>query len=158
MHVKPECWVLLVATLLVAGCSAVGETIGTMSPPAKLNDPAGTATIAPLSGGYRLTEAELKLDCPKITGQMRVRIATMRGDYAGQSGTFTSRTIQSVTTPVFGGTARGSNPIKELQQDRARLEAMNKRLVEKSCNPLDLDAELRGEAPSPAAGKPVKSK
>ena len=100
----------------------------------------------------------MKLDCPKITGQMRVRIATMRGDYAGQSGTLTSRTIQRVATPVFGGTTRGSDPIRELQQDRARLEALNKRLVEKNCNPLDLDAELRGDPPSPAAGKPVKSK
>lgn len=158
MHVKPQPWLPLAASLLVAGCGTVGETIGTISPAAKLKDPAETAAIQPLPAGYKLTEAELKLDCPKITGQMRVRIATMRGDYAGQSGTFTSRTIQSVTTPVFGGTARGSNPIRELQQDRARLEALNKRLVEKSCNPLDLDAELRGEPPAPMAGKPAKPK
>ncbi len=158
MHVKPQPWLPLAASLLVAGCGAVGETIGTISPAAKLKDPAETAAIQPLPAGYALTETELKLDCPKITGQMRVRIATMRGDYAGQSGTFTSRTIQSVTTPVFGGTARGSNPIRELQLDRARLEALNKRLVEKNCNPLDLDAELRGEPPAPTAGKPAKPK
>ena len=158
MHVKPDLCIALVAALLLAGCTAVGETIGTLSPPAKLNDPAGAAKIPATPAGYKLTDAEEKLDCPKITGQMRVRIATMRGDYAGQSGTFTSRTIQNVTTTVVGGTVRGSDPIRELQVDRARLDALNKRLVEKLCRPLDIDAELRGDTPSPAAGKPVKQK
>ncbi len=155
---KPDVWLPLAAALVLAGCGTVGETIGTISPPAKLNDPAGAAQVQAAPAGYKLTDAEEKLDCPKITGQMRVRIATMRGDYAGQSGTFTSRTIQNVTTTVVGGTVRGSNPIRELQVDRARLDALNRRLVEKKCAPLDIDAELRGETPSSAAGKPVKQR
>ncbi len=158
LHERPDVWLAIAAALLAAGCAAQGETIGAVVPAAKLNDPAGTAKIAPAAGGYKLTDAEQKLDCAKITGQMRVRIATMRGDFAGQSGTVTSRTIQGVVGPVFGATARGSDPIKELQNDRARLEAFNKRLVEKRCAPLDLDAELRGEPPSPTAGKPAKTK
>ncbi len=155
---RPDLWLPLVAALVLAGCTTVGETIGTIAPAAKLNDPAGAAKLPAAPVDYKLTADEELLDCPKLTGQMRVRIATMRGDYAGQSGTFTSQTIQSVAAPVFGGAVRGSNPIKELQLDRARLEALNKRLVEKRCNPLDLDAELRGETPSLAAGKPVKQK
>lgn len=158
LHDRSDVWLAFAAALLVAGCAAQGGTVGAVLPPAKLNDPAGAAKIPPAAGGYKLTEDEKKLDCSKITGQMRVRIATMRGDFAGQSGTTTSRTIQNVVAPVFGATVRGSDPIKELQNDRARLEALNARLVEKNCTPLALDAELRGEPPSPAAGKPVKAK
>lgn len=107
--------------------------------------------MPPAPGGYKLTAAEAKLDCPKLTGQMRVRMENMRANYAERSGTPASRSIQSVVTPLFGGTQRGADPMADLQLDRAKLEAFNRQLAEKKCKPLDLDAELRGEPPAPAA-------
>lgn len=114
--------------------------------------PAGAASVPAAKGGYTLTEAEGRLDCPRLTGQMKVRIANMRAAYGSRSGTGVSQTIQSVVTPVFGGTTRGLDPDADLQLDRAKLEAFNRRLAEKKCRTLDLDAELRGEPSAPVAG------
>lgn len=104
-------------------------------------------------GGYKLTEAESRLDCPKLTGQMKVRIANMRAAYGQRSGTNVSQSIQAVVTPVFGGTTRGLDPDADLQLDRAKMEAFNRRLAEKKCKTLDLDAELRGEPSGPRVRK-----
>lgn len=126
--------------------------------------PASAADVAPAAGGYKLTAEEQKLDCPKLTGQMKVRISNMRAAYAAPAGTAAGRALQSVTTPVFGGPQRGRSREGDLAMDRAKLDAFNARLAEKKCKTFDIDAELRGTppaaAPAPAtpsspAAKPV---
>lgn len=150
-------WLLIATAASLAGCAAQTESNDStlFAPaPAQGRDPAGVAGVPAAPGGYKLTAAEQALDCPKLTGQMKVRIANMRVAYVESSGTTTSQTIQSAVTPVFGGTKRGIDPTADLQLDRAKLEAFNKRLAEKKCKPLDIDAELRGETPpAPAATK-----
>jgi hypothetical protein len=152
--------VVLATAVALSACAGSSEhpdaslaTAAASRPPT----PVSAAAIPPAAAGYKLTAAEEKLDCPKLTGQMKVRIANMRANVAQGSGTNTSRAIQSVATPVFGGTTRGLDPAADLAMDRAKLEAFNKRLAERKCKTLDLDAELRGEAPpatAPAKASP----
>jgi hypothetical protein len=141
-------WMALCAVALaLAGCAT--ETVTGDGPSAAALAPAAAA--APAVPPYKLTDAELKLDCGKLTGQMKVKIAVLRGDAGRPSASAASRTIQQVVTPVYGGTQRGADPAAEMARDRAKLDAFNARLVEKKCKPLDIDAELRGETPPPAA-------
>ncbi len=146
--------VVMSVSLVLIGCSTKTESGAPLlvSPSVQPSaNPAEAASIPATPGGYKLSDAEAKLDCPKLTGQMKVRIANMRAAHAQRSGTGVSQTIQSVVTPVMGGVRRGANPDSDLQLDRAKLEAFNKRLAEKNCKTLDLDAELRGEPAVPAA-------
>lgn len=139
--------VTLALALALAGCAAQTVT----GDAASIGGLAPAAAAAPSVPPYKLTDAEMKLDCGKLTGQMKVKIAVLRGDASRPSATVASRTIQQVVTPVYGGTRRGADPAAEMARDRAKLDAFNARLSEKKCKPLDIDAELRGEAPPPAA-------
>lgn len=145
-------WIGLCAVgLALAGCAAEAVTSDTPS----------SAAVAPIAAApavapYKLTDAEMKLDCGKLTGQMKVKIAILRGDAGRAPASATSRTIQQTVTPVFGGTRRGADAGAETATDRAKVDAFNARLAEKKCKTLDIDAELRGETPPPvakAAGK-----
>ncbi len=153
MSLKRVCCVLAVGVAL-AGCAG---SSGSPSPAIDLpvvsaqRGAAGAESVPPAKGGYQLTEAESRLDCPRLTGQMKVRIANMRATYGARSGTAASQAVQSVVIPVFGGTRRGLDPDADLQLDRAKLEAFNRRLAEKKCRTLDIDAELRA-APQPPGG------
>ncbi len=133
------------AALALAGCAAEAVTHDAISSDALA--PGAAPAVAP----YRLTEPEMKLDCGKLTGQMKVKIAIMRGDAGRTPASATSRTMQQAVTPVLGGTKRGADPIGDANADRAKLDAFNTRLAEKKCKTLDIDAELRGESPQPAA-------
>ncbi len=50
--------------------------------------------------------------------------------------------MQSLTTPIFGGTKEGVDPDGQYRKDRAMLEAYNRQLAVKQCKTFDLDAEL----------------
>lgn len=151
---------LLGAALLMGGCAAPAPDAGQIDSAVQqtVAAPPSAAEIPPAPGGYQLTADEQKLDCPKLTGQMRVRIANMRAAAGRTNSSALGQTMQAVATPVFGGTARGADPAGDLQRDRAKLDAFGKRLAEKKCRTLDLDAELRGEAPvaPPPKGKAPK--
>lgn len=145
--------IAVLSAVVLAGCAgSSGGSAPVLSLPVETSSAgaAGAAGIPATSSGYKLTDAEAGLDCPKLTGQMKVRIANMRAAYAERSGTKIGQSIQSVVVPVFGGTSRGVDPNADLQLDRAKLEAFNRRLAEKKCKTLDIDAELRGETPAPA--------
>ena len=153
----------LAAALLVAGCAAQTDSPdASLAPaggaPSAPAGPASVAAIAPAASGYKLTAAEEKLDCPKLTGQMKVRIANMRATFDRRTGSDTSRAAQSVVTPVFGGPKRGADPEADLALDRAKLEAFTRRLADKKCKALDIDAELKGEAAPAAPAKAVPKK
>jgi hypothetical protein len=143
-----NCTGLLVLSAILMGCAA--QTVVSNSALSEV----GAAVPAAPSPGYQLTPLEMKLDCPKLTGQMKVKIATMRGDQASGQTSLASRAMQSAVTPVFGGTKRGTDTGADSQRDRAKLDAFNKRLAEKNCKTLDIAAELRGDPPAAA---PVKS-
>ena len=146
---------LVLAVFALAGCAAQTDTHDTTLAPAASASvaPSANASASPVAGSYKLTSAEEKFDCPRLTGQMRVRIANMRAAMADKGGSAAGRVMQSVAAPVFGGSRRGVDPQADLQVDRAKLDAFNKRLAEKKCKTLDIDAELRGEAPASASPK-----
>lgn len=152
----------IVSALLVAACAAqtdVPDTTPVSGPPPAPAAIASAADIKPAEGGYKLTAEEQKLDCPKLTGQIKVRAMNMRAQFERPAGTATSGALQSVVTPVFGGSKRGSNKEADLAMDRAKLDAFNARLAEKNCKTVDIDGELRGAAPAKApapAAKPAQ--
>ncbi len=148
---------LLASAAFLAGCAAQNEDVSQTLAPA-VAAPPDVASIRPATSGYTLTAEEAKLDCAKLTGRMRIKVANMRDAVQRPDASATSRTIQSAVTPVMGGTQRGMDPVADLQLDRAKLEAYNKRLAEKKCKTLDLNAELRGEAPAAAPAKAAKGK
>lgn len=90
------------------------------------------------AAGYQLTPSELDLDCKKLSGRMQVRILQIR-DFDRQKRTSElARGIQSVITPIYGGTGRGSDPGGQQARDIAILEAYNARLTELKCKSFDL--------------------
>ena len=138
----------------LAGCSgppdgrAVVEASPLIFKPAAAVPAESVAAIAPAPSGYKLSAVEEKLDCAKLTGHMKVKIANMRSTVTKPTGTAIGQTIQSAASPVFGGTRRGIDVTADLALDRAKLEAFNKRLAEKKCKTVDIDAELKGETPA----------
>src|SRR5687768_3774102 len=132
----------VMASALVCGCA--GKAVDT--PPNLVSDmptASDSVTTGALQGsGYQLTEEELKFDCKKLTGTMQIRILQMRGYDTNKKTTMVSRGIQSLTTPIFGGTKEGTDPDGQYRKDRAMLEAYNRQLAIKQCRTFDLDAEL----------------
>jgi hypothetical protein len=145
----------VMASALVCGCA--GKPIDT--PPNLVSDmptASDSITTGALQGsGYQLSEEELKLDCKKLTGTMQIRILQMRGYDTNKKTSAVSRGLQSLTTPIFGGTKEGTDPDGQYRKDRAMLEAYNRQLAVKQCRTFDLDAELAttstNETPTPRA-------
>lgn len=133
--------------LLLAGCASTNSepvAVAAAAPPA----PAAASTPLP---AYELTKQEKALDCRRLTGRIKLRAAAMRT--AAPKPSFVSSTIQTVATPVFGGSKRSIDPEADYRADRAQLEAFNRRLAELKCPTVDLDAELAARpaaAPKPA--------
>jgi hypothetical protein len=50
--------------------------------------------------------------------------------------------MQTGSTALYGGSARGADRQAEYARERARLEAYNRLLASKNCKTLDIDAEL----------------
>lgn len=151
-HLPTKTTLLIAAVLLMGGCAAQSEGIGATPAAAPAAEPTPAAAST-----YKLTATEEKLDCPRLTGQMRVRISQMRVAMARSAGSDASRTAQSAVVPLFGGTTRGMNLASDAAQDRAKLEAFNRRLAEKKCKTLDIDAELKGKAPAAPPPQPKRS-
>jgi hypothetical protein len=144
---------------VLAGCAT--QAVGPDGP----DDMAGagaanrSSNAPPPAPPYKLTDAEMKLDCGKLTGQMKVKIAIMRSDMTRPTTSEIGRVAQQTVTPVFGGSKRGADPAADVRADRAKLEAFNARLAEKKCKTVDIDAELKGQAPPakvPASPPPAR--
>jgi len=150
-----------IAALLLTACAAQTDVPDTTPvsgapPPPPAFRYSSAADIPAAPGGYKLTAEEQKLDCPKLTGQIKVRAMNMKAAFAQPAGTATSGAIQSAITPVFGGTSRGASKEADLANDRAKLDAFNARLAEKKCKTVDVDAELRGTPPARAPAPATK--
>lgn len=108
----------------------------------------------PAPAGYQLTADEQKYECRKLTGLMQIRILQMRGYQSQKRASVAARSLQSLTTPIFGGTKEGIDPDAQYARDRAMLEAYNKQLASKRCATFDLEAELAEKSieatPAPA--------
>jgi hypothetical protein len=132
----------VVASVLACGCAS--KNVDT--PPNLVSDippPSDGVTTGALQGsGYQLSEDELKFDCKKLTGTMQIRILQMRGYDTNKKTSTVARSLQSLTTPIFGGTKEGVDPDGQYLKDRAMLEAYNRQLGVKQCKTFDLDAEL----------------
>ena len=135
-----------VASALVCGCA--GKTVDT--PPNLVSDvpsPQDAGVTGALqTSGYQLSEEELKFDCKKLTGLMQIRILQMRGYDSNKKASAAARGIQSLATPIFGGTKEGVDPDGQYRKDLAMLQAYNRQLGVKQCKTFDLDAELAATA------------
>jgi len=155
---------LLVAVLGIALAACASGGTAALAPPATATDhteakpaanPAPSSPGLQPDGTYVLSEAELALNCKKLTGRAMVRLFQIRDYELSSKSSFASRQFQKVTTPVFGGTARGADPDADYRLDRAMIEAYNRRLQEKGCKSFDLVKELQ---PKPAAESPALAK
>jgi hypothetical protein len=134
--------ILVVASVLACGCASTNvdrppNLVSDIPPPSE-----GVTTGALQGSGYQLSEEELKFDCNKLTGTMQIRILQMRGYDTNKKTSTVARSLQSLTTPIFGGTKEGVDPDGQYLKDRAMLEAYNRQLGSKQCKTFDLDTEL----------------
>jgi len=134
--------IFVVASVLACGCASTNvdrppNLVSDIPPPSE-----GVTTGALQGSGYQLSEEELKFDCNKLTGTMQIRILQMRGYDTNKKTSTVARSLQSLTTPIFGGTKEGVDPDGQYVKDRAMLEAYNRQLGVKQCKTFDLDAEL----------------
>ncbi len=106
----------VVASVLACGCAS--KNVDT--PPNLVSDippPSDGVTTGALQGsGYQLSEEELKFDCKKLTGTMQIRILQMRGYDTNKKTSTVARSLQSLTTPIFGGTKEGVDPDGQYRQ------------------------------------------
>jgi hypothetical protein len=146
-------WAALIAGVAVGSCASGSS----WAPPSLITDSAPASGQAPAD--YGLTPQELGYNCKKLTGVMQVRILQVRNYDPSTNGSMAARGVQSVATPVFGGTTVGIDPVGQHQRDLAMLEAYNRQLAAKNCNTFDLAAELKksdpNDTPAPMDSKKV---
>ena len=133
---------LVLTSAFVCGCASTPtdtkpNLVSDMPPPSDNGMVTGAVT-----SNYQLSVDELGYDCRKLTGLMQVRILQMRGYENRRHPSAVARNVQSVATPIFGGTKEGVDPDGQYQRDRAMLEAYNQRLALKDCKTFDIAAEL----------------
>jgi hypothetical protein len=143
----------LAATILAGGCAGTpGEHI-----PSLITDTGS-------SGGdpdtYALSPQELGYSCKKLTGTMQVRMLQVRNYDADRNGTLAARGMQTVATPIFGGTTTGIDPAGQHRRDLAMLKAYNRQLAAKNCKTFDIEAELKkadpNDTPQSSVAKPAQ--
>lgn len=119
----------------VCGCASTQID----SPPSLVNDPASGGT----QPTYQLSAKEMGYGCSKLTGLIQVRVLQIRGYGPDHRGSLAARSVQSVATPIFGGTTMGLDPDGQYAKDVAMLQAYNRQLAAKGCKTFDLAAELK---------------
>lgn len=137
---RPVRFATAAVVLLLAGCAS--------SNPEPVEVATAPAVAPPPPPVYELTAEEKKLDCRRLTGRIKVRIAAMRSQAGSPKPSAAAATAQTVAAPVFGGTTRSVDPAADARADRAKLDAYNKRLVELKCPTVDIDGELAGKTPA----------
>jgi hypothetical protein len=143
----------LIALIFLAGASGTALAQGSRASGA--ND-AGTFDA---SGKYILSAQELKLDCKKLNSRINMRLLQLRAELADKSQpTGVAQGLQQATAPAFklmfgGASSYGTDRASQLRADKAVIVAYNQQLVAKSCQPYDIEAELKkgpnDPAPSP---------
>jgi hypothetical protein len=136
---------VLMAAALACGCASTPSE----QPPSLISDAAlnGSASSGGSEAAYQLSPQELGYSCKKLTGVMQVRILQVRQYDATKNPSMAARGVQSIATPIFGGTTVGSDPEGQHRRDLAMLEAYNRQLAAKNCKTFDLAAELKTRDP-----------
>ncbi|MFA5900567.1 MAG: hypothetical protein WC829_15815 [Hyphomicrobium sp.] len=150
--------IIMLACALLGGCASSSTDIKPNLVSDAPTPSEGLVTGALPSSGYQLSEEELKYDCRKLTGMMQIRILQIRGYDANKQASLAARNMQSIATPIWGGTKEGVDPEGQYQRDRAMLEAYNQRLATKQCKTFDIAAELAATTdttPQPVGKPPV---
>lgn len=133
---------VLVVGALACACASTQSD----QPPSILTESALSGDTA--NATYQLSEKERKYDCKKLTGAMQVRILQIRDYDSSKKASMAARGMQTVTTPIWGGTTAGMDPDGQHHRDLAMLEAYNGLLAEKNCKTFDLAAELQKRGPT----------
>ena len=134
----------LLAGLLLSACAAAmpGYTPESKRKPMLSAPDPGTMTPG---GTYQLSETENKLECGRLTGTMYIIIARLR-DVKNSKPPSALASFAQKMSALTGGTEAGASLEDDIARERARLEAFNRRLAEKECKTLDLEAELNPTA------------
>jgi hypothetical protein len=133
---------MLAASMLACACASTQGD----APPSLISEPSPGGEEG--AGAYQLSEKERKYDCKKLTGAMQVRILQIRDYDQRNRPTLAARGVQTVTTPIWGGTKEGMDPDGQHRRDLAMLEAYNGLLAQKNCRTFDLAAELKKRGPT----------
>jgi len=134
----------LAVLLLLAGCAAA---VPGYSPPPLTESknqylqPLESGSIGP-DGRYHMSETEMAMDCKRITGSMQIAISRLRDSYVRAEPSALSSATQSAVQPMLGGSTMGPDRRAVYARERAKLDAYNRELAARSCNTLDIDAEL----------------
>ncbi|MDZ4843395.1 MAG: hypothetical protein SH859_14815 [Hyphomicrobium aestuarii] len=149
---------LIACTALVAWLGTAAAQTPSATPRAQTVAPAQpTRAALPPATPHTMTPDDLALDCPRLTGRIQVRIRQLRGALSDERTTEVARSLQSVASPIFGGTSRGINPDADNARDLGIVVAYNQRLIEKKCPAYNLEAEFApGNTAQPKAVKPAK--
>ncbi len=151
---------VFIAAGALSGCAAA--TPGFSPPDAradKIHAQAPTGGGMTAEGRSILNDQEAKLDCKKINGAIHLGILQMREEASRHRPSVAAVQIQKMSSPVAPGSAYGLDPDSEAARSRARLEALNARLLERNCPTYDLAAELKPgntEPPTPVRAKKAK--
>ena len=125
------------------------------------------AAAAPKGGGfdtggvYHLSEQEQELDCKRLTGSIRIKIAQMRANASRAPASDVTKVVRRANNPLEANPGYGFSPNDDYKRDRARLETLNRRLTEKQCQSFDIEAELKPgntNTPTPTVGEKTKAK
>jgi hypothetical protein len=153
----------LISTLLLTVWPCAPDRL--LAKPAKsAHTPSSAAAEQAAVAKGVLSDGEVKLDCKRMAGRMKIRILELRGGGTVRKGSGTAQGMQSVLVPIFGGTQRGADASADNQRDVAKLDAMNAILIARKCPYYDLERELAKDhsAPLPrlirASGKRGKAK
>lgn len=143
--------ILLAASFLLAA-----SAVTAVADQKKAKPPAGSdAGTFDASGKYVLSEAEQKLDCKKLNGRIAMRLMQLRAELADKTQpSGVSQGLQQATAPalklMFGGaSAYGTDRASQLKADKAVIVAYNQQLVSKSCQPFDIEGELKKSPKDP---------
>jgi hypothetical protein len=136
---------LLAALLLLASCAAVP---GYTPPPLegareknKFAKPLESGDIGP-DGRYEMSETEKAMDCKRLTGSIEIAITRLKDPLVRQEPSAVSAAAQKLSTPLYGGSTKGTDRQAIYARERAKLDAYNAELAAKGCKTVDIEAEL----------------
>jgi hypothetical protein len=143
---------VLSALLTLAACAAALP--GYTPPPLtekkenKFTKPLASGSVGS-DGLYHMSDAELAMDCKRMTGSMQISISRLKDSYGREEPSALSSTAQSTFAPVLGGPKLGSDRQAVYARERAKLDAYNAELASRNCKTIDVDAELARPAEPP---------
>ncbi len=135
-------YAILAALLLLAACAAVpGYSPPPFKEPSKHAKPLESGEVQS-DGQYEMSADEKAMDCKRLAGSMQIAISRMKDTYGRIEPSTGAWAMQSMATPIFGGSGIGANRRAVYARERAKLDAYNRELASRSCKTLDVEAEL----------------